>query len=143
MNEGLSGTSAGRQFSLLVVGRVSLLLGDPELKKYSIAYDVNFFNKRKGISLDFYAARQGGTDLFNSSAAFGPGLLLNWGPLNIDGEWIWMQRGGERMLADSSLRKFTAKAGTGHACMDVNLPTGALLLEPTFMVMKFQGQKMQ
>ncbi len=141
VTEALSGASAGNQFSPLLVGRASISLGDPEFKKYGISYDINYFNKRKGISLDFNAARQGESDLFRFSTSFGPGLLLNWGPLNLDGEWIWMQREGERMLADSSARQFTAKAGTGHVRLGVNVPTGRFVLEPIFMVMQFDGAK--
>jgi hypothetical protein len=135
----LSGASAGEKFALLWAGRASLSLGDPEFRKYGISYDINYFNERKGISLDLNASRQGETDLFKNSTAFGPGLLLNWGPLNLDGEWIWMERDGERKLADGQVRSFTAKSGTGHVRAGVNLPAGRFVLEPVFMVMHFNG----
>ncbi|MEZ4961014.1 MAG: hypothetical protein R2830_14410 [Saprospiraceae bacterium] len=135
----LSGASAGEKFALLWTGRLSLSLGDPELKKYGISYDVNYFSQRKGISLDMNASRQGETDLFKNSVAYGPGLLLNWGPLNMDGEWIWMERDGERKLADGQMRSFTSKSGTGHVRAGVNVPAGRFVIEPTFMVMRFSG----
>ncbi len=130
VNASLSGASVGEKYAPLLAGRASLSIGDPEFQKYAISYDINFFNKRKGVSLDFNIARQGETEQFQSSTAYGPGLLLNWGPVNLDGEWMFM----ERELAD-----ITAQGGTGHIRLGVNLPTGRFVLEPVFMVMKFKG----
>lgn len=130
----LSGSSVGKKYSPLLAGRVSVSLGDPEFNKYGIGYDINFFNKRKGISLDFNAAHQGETELFQSSTAFGPGLLLNWGPINLDGEWIFMK--GEGV---DTTRTFKADEATGHLRLGVNVPTGKFVLEPVFMVMMFKG----
>lgn len=131
----LSGTSVGKKYAPLLVGRTSLSLGDPEFQKYGISYDINFFNKRKGVSLDLNVARQGETELFQSSTAYGPGLLLNWGPLNFDGEWMLMEREGV-----DSLGTFTANEASGHLRLGVNVPTGKFVLEPVFMVMKFKGE---
>ncbi len=128
------GGSVGKKYAPLLAGRASLSIGDPEFQKYAIAYDINFFNKRKGISLDFNIARQGETEQIQSSTAYGPGLLLNWGPLNLDGEWMFLEREGR-----DSLGSFTAKDGTGHIRLGVNVPTGKFMLEPTFMVMQFKG----
>jgi hypothetical protein len=134
VNTSLSGGSVGKKYAPLLAGRASLSIGDPEFQKYAIAYDINYFNKRKGVSLDFNIARQGETELFLSSTAYGPGLLLNWGPLNLDGEWMFLEREGR-----DSLGSFTAKEGTGHLRLGVNVPTGRFILEPTFMVMQFKG----
>ena len=134
-----AGTSVGTKYTPLLAGRVSLSLGDPEFSKYGIAYDINFFNKRKGVSLDFNVARQGETDLLQSSTTYGPGLLLNWGPLNLDGEWMWLKRTGEAYLLPDNLRTFTAGSATGHARLGVNLAISRFVLEPVFMVMKFNG----
>ncbi|MCC6725267.1 MAG: hypothetical protein IT258_12220, partial [Saprospiraceae bacterium] len=134
VNASLSGGSVGGKYAPLLAGRASLSIGDPEFQKYGISYDVNFFNKRKGISLDFNASRQGETEQFLSSTAIGPGLLLNWGPLNLDGEWMFLEREGR-----DSLGSFTAKEGTGHLRLGVNVPTGKFVLEPVFMVMQFKG----
>jgi hypothetical protein len=134
VNASLSGGSVGKKYAPLLAGRASLSIGDPEFQKYAIAYDINFFNKRKGASLDFNIARQGETEQFQSSTAYGPGLLLNWGPLNLDGEWMFLEREGR-----DSLGSFTAKEGTGHLRLGVNVPTRRFILEPTFMVMQFKG----
>lgn len=134
-----SNASAGKKFAPLLAGRLSLSLGDPELTRYGISYETNYLGKRKGVSLDFNFATQGETDLFKSSTAIGPGILLNWGAINLDGEWMWMQRKGERNLADQTLRQFSASTATGHFRAGINVPISKFLLEPTFMLMHFDG----
>ena len=134
-----SGASAGKKYAPLVAGRVSLSLGNPEMTQYGIAYDINFFNKRKGGSLDFNFSTQGETDLFKASRAYGPGLLFNLGPLNLDGEWVWMEREGERKLIDGEVRSFTAKSATGHVRIGTNIPAGRFVIEPVIMAMQFNG----
>jgi hypothetical protein len=135
----LSGTSAGYKFSPLFAGRISLSFGDPEMTRYGLSYDINYFNKRKGASLDFNYSTQGETDLFKSSRAYGPGLLFNWGPLNLDSEWIWLERKGDRTLADGSVRNFKAVSSTGHVRVGTNIPAGRFILEPVIMAMQFYG----
>lgn len=130
----LDGSSAGLQFAPLWTGRVSLQLGQPEMSQYKIAYEINTFNQRKGLSLDFNGAYQGQTDRFQHSLAYGPGFLFNWGPLNLDGEWIWM-------LRESSAGSFRQGAQTGHLRLGYNLPAGRFIWEPTAMLMTFSGAK--
>lgn len=132
---GLGGNSVGIKYAPLLTGRVSLGIGDPEMERYAIAYTTQYFSKRKGISLDFNLAGQGQTDQFESALAYGPGLLFNYGPWNLDGEWIWMQRNGYR--TDNSL--FTARAATGHVRLGYNIPTGQFMLQPAGMLMLFEG----
>lgn len=136
----LNGASAGEKFSLLLAGRLSLWLGDPELTKYGISYDINYFNKRKGVSIDLNVSRQGESDIFRSSTLVGPGILLNWGPLNLDGEWLRISRRGEIEEPGGQISTFIATAGTGHLRAGINLPTGRFILEPTIMVMHFSGE---
>lgn len=131
----LSGTSVGSKYTPLLAGRASLSFGDPELSKYGISYDINFFNKRKGISLDINFAHEGETELFQSSTLYGPGFLANWGPLNFDGEWMFMERQGE-----DSQGSFSAKQGTGHLRLGVNVQAGKFALEPVLMAMKYSGE---
>lgn len=128
----LSGTSVGQKYSPLLAGRASLSFGDPEFSKYGISYDINFFNKRKGISLDINFAHEGETELFQSSTLYGPGFLANWGPLNFDGEWMFMERKGQG--------SFSARQAAGHLRLGLNLPTGRFVLEPVVMAMKYSGE---
>jgi len=133
------GRTVGQEFAPLIAGRAVLYLGDPELTKYKIGYETNFYNKRKGVSLDFNASYQGQTDLFEESIAFGPGMLLNWGPLNLDGEWMFMTRSGARTTGEGALRSFDYSSNTGHVRVGYNITVGKYMLEPVFMVMQFNG----
>lgn len=136
---GLNGSSAGKHFAPLLAGRAVLTLGNPEMQKYSISYDINYFNQRKGLSLDFNAAHQGKTDLFQSALTLGSGFLLNYGALQLDGEWTWMERSGQETLPNQSTRKVNVHASTGHLRLGVNIPVGRFVLEPVAMMMHFEG----
>lgn len=132
--------SVGTRFSPLLAGRAVLSIGDPEMEHYRIAYETNYYSKRKGLSLDFNGSWQGSTDLFETSWAFGPGLLLNWGALNIDGEWIFMTREGTRLQdGNDDLRRFDYRSNAAHLRVGYNLRLGRFLLEPTAMIMQFNG----
>ncbi len=135
----LNGSSSGKNFSPLMTGRAVLTLGDPELTQYGISYDINYFNQRKGLSLDFNAAMQGKSEQFESASTFGPGFLLNYGPLNLDGEWMWMSRSGRAESPEQEVRNYTSKTSAGHIRAGVNIPAGRFVLEPMAMVMRFEG----
>lgn len=132
---GLNGNSVGAQYAPLLAGRLSLALGDPEMEQYGIAYGTNFFNERKGISIDLNIARQGSTDQFQRSFAWGPGLMLNYGRWNVDGEWMFLQRQGLR----NETNAFTARSGTGHIRAGYNITIGKFMLQPSAMLMRFNG----
>lgn len=139
LRTGEFGATVGRNFAPLFSGRTVLYIGDPELTKYKIGYETNYYNKRKGVSLDFNASYQGQTDLFDESVAFGPGMLLNWGPLNLDGEWIWMNRSGTRTVGTGGTRSFDYTSNSGHIRVGYNIIVDKYMLEPVFMAMQFNG----
>jgi hypothetical protein len=132
---GLNGNSVGVQYAPLLAGRISLAWGDPEMEQYGIAYGTNFFNERKGISIDLNISRQGTTDQFQRSGAWGPGILLNYGRWSVDGEWLFLQRQGLRNDAN----KFTARSGAGHIRAGYNISIGKFMLQPSAMIMRFEG----
>lgn len=131
--------TVGAQFAPLWVGRAVLQLGDPEQTRYRIGYEINYFGQRKGLSLGLGGAWQGRTELFAHSRALSVDLLANYGPLNLDGEWAWLQRRDTRPLPTLVQRDFVYVSQTGHLRAGVNLPAGRYLLEPTFMVVAFRG----
>jgi hypothetical protein len=123
--------TAGRYWSPLLVGRVSFTLGDPEMKKYGISYDINYYNNRRGVTLGFNASKQGRTDAFSRNTAAGADLLINYRNLNLDGECLLLERTREGT---------THRAYTGHVRAGYNLLLhGKLFLEPTFMATGFNG----
>ncbi len=137
----LNGSSTGKNFAPLLAGRVVFTVGEPEMQKYGISYDINYFNQRRGLSLDFNAAHQGETDLFESSLTLGSGFLLNYNAFQLDGEWTWMERTGQEKLPNQSTRSIAARASTGHLRVGVNIPAGRFVLEPVAMLMHFEGAK--
>lgn len=134
-----SGTSLGNTFNPVYSCRLVTSIGQPEFTNYSINYTLNKFGQRRGLSLDFNAAFQGATDLFDQSSAIGPGMLFNWGPWTFDGEWMWMSRSGTRRLENDALRDFDTHLGTGHARLGYTFLLHRYALEPVAMVMQFSG----
>ncbi|MCO6488470.1 MAG: hypothetical protein J5I98_08640 [Phaeodactylibacter sp.] len=136
------GNSTGTSFAPLFAGRAVIYLGDPEMDKYKIGYNINYFGQRKGLSVGAGGAWQGRTDVFESSYAASADFLFNWGSLNVDGEWNIMWREGSRLLADDVERNFTYSSNTGHLRLGYNVIAGKnAFLEPSFMLMQFNGAK--
>jgi hypothetical protein len=125
--------TSGKFYSPLVVGRLAINFGDPEMEKYGISYDVNYFNKRKGVTIGVNSARQGHTDLFSVNTTNGVDVLFNFKNFNLDGEWMTLYRQKEGAQAHSQ---------TGHIRGGYNLVLkGKGILEPSFLATMFKGQE--
>lgn len=134
------GNSYGNQASPLLTGRLLIYVGDPELATYKLGGIIQHFGKRRGLSLGISAAHQGHTDLFQYNTAQGIDFLFNWDHLNLDGEWMWMQRSGERELENNQMRVFTYQSQAGHVRIAYHVVLGnQTILEPTFLLSRFQG----
>ncbi len=134
-----NGNSVGSKFSPLLVGRAVVYVGDPEMTRYKIGYDINYFGARRGLSIGFGGSWQGETVLFRSSYATEIDFLLNLGRWSVDGDWNFMWREGIRDLPSDGVREFTYSSNTGHLRMGYNLVLGRFFLEPSFMIMQFNG----
>lgn len=133
--ESFSGNSLGYQPSLLTTGRVVFHLGDSEHAQYSIGHKVNYGGQRNGISIAFAGAYQGKTDIFNSNTTYGVDMLMNWGNLNIDGEWYRLLKTGQKEFST-----FQVNSQTGYIRMSYNIARkNNRILEPTFMYGFFRG----
>jgi hypothetical protein len=126
--------TAGRFWSPLIVDRVTISIGDPDIKTYAINYGANnFFDSRKGLTIGFNSSRQGHTEIFNRNSAIGVDLMLNYKHLNLDGEWNWLERKSEGAIF---------KATAGHARLGYNMIVGKkVFLEPVFMVTAYHGDE--
>lgn len=133
---GLAGNSSGLAYSPLITGRLAFQLGEPEQTSYQPGKKVNYFGKRKGITLGLAAARQGTTDLFENNTAYGIDWLANTGNWHLDGELFFMDRSG-RPLDGSELKTdgYTGYLRLGH---NVKLPR-ALTLEPVVSYWFYRG----
>lgn len=85
---------------LLLAGRVALSLGDPEDQRYGLGHRINYFGKRKGISIALQAAR--GSGPYGDRILYGLDLLANSGPWQLDGEVMEMLGHGDTRSVNHS-----------------------------------------
>ncbi|HMO40321.1 MAG TPA: porin [Saprospiraceae bacterium] len=132
-----NGNSTGVHYAPLLSGRVAVNIGEPEMNRYKVAYDINYFNERHGLTLAAGAAWQGRTDLFSESYMTSVDMLLNLGAFNLDGEWNQMWREGRRSLENEH---FITSYATGHIRAGYNVMIDhRFFIEPSFMLMHFAG----
>ncbi|MGK7396576.1 MAG: porin [Candidatus Cyclobacteriaceae bacterium M3_2C_046] len=123
--------SGGITWSPLLTGRLVFNLGQPEHQTYAISYKVNHFGRRKGASLGISGAYHGPSDRFSARKTAGFDWLINWGPLNLDGEWFRMH---------SSRPNQTVYSQTGFIRAGYNwILNEKYFLEPALMWSYFYG----
>jgi Phosphate-selective porin O and P len=130
-----NGQSVGQKFSPLIAYRAVLSIGDPEMNQYAINYLMNFYGRRKGISLALDGTWQGQTDFFKSNTSLGADVLLNYGILNFDAEYHQMARSGQTGNQDLAQKSWVGHLRGG---LTFKLPKNGYL-EPALMVQRFQG----
>lgn len=135
--EAAGSPAGGRRWSPLVCARLAWTLGDPEMDDYGLAYRINAFGTRNGVTLAAHVAHQGATDLFERNGLHGVDLLASRGRLTLDAELDWLRRTveatGSRAAASSADRVYHARVG-----YTVPLAAGRML-EPVYMVSGFEG----
>lgn len=130
-----SGNSIGNKYAPLLIGRLVLHIGDPEFEQYTFSHKVNYFGKRKGLTVALAGAIQGTTDLFTKNQALGLDLLFNWKALNIDGEWTYLKRN-----KGANASNFIISSNTGYVRIGYNLSLkNQFILEPVIMIVQFNG----
>jgi hypothetical protein len=129
------GESQGDENSLVYVGRLALTFGDAEMEKYSFGYNINYFGKRKGITVAVNGSSQDRTPVYRENKVIGGDILFNWGAWNIDSEYFWIYKKGNGEANYS-------KARTGHFRIGHNFfLNNGTVLEPAAMVSGFFGEK--
>lgn len=127
--------SQGVNASPLFVARLALMIGDPESKEYTTGHLINYFGKRRGITLALAASRHAKTDVFDKNKALGVDWLLNFDMLNFDGEWTYLER--SKSIEN---RVVKTRSGTGYVRLGYNLAlANGQYLEPVVMYVKFNG----
>ncbi|MBC6992926.1 hypothetical protein QWY85_03515 [Neolewinella lacunae] len=126
-----AGNSTGASASPLLSGKVALHFGDPESKSYRLGHQVNYFGKRKGLTLALAAAHQSKTDAFSENAAYGLELLYNHPAFHVDGDYFLLTRHGDAG---------NTEAATGYLRIgkNINLPRQRVL-EPVASYWIFRG----
>jgi hypothetical protein len=153
----------GRIWAPLFAGRVAFTIGEPELKRYSINYQTSFLGKRKGITLGLSGSHQGETNEtatevrnaegaltgyryfggFDQNALFGADLLLNWGPWDLDAEWIGMRREfNPGFVVDHELGAEDFQDTVWHVRTAWNFAlANGRILQPAIMYTRFEGDE--
>ncbi|GLR17673.1 hypothetical protein GCM10007940_22880 [Portibacter lacus] len=127
--------SAGIQSSPLFVGRLALYFGQPESERYSTGHKINYFGKRNGLTLALAGSRQGRTDVFDRNEALGFDWLLNYGMLNVDGEWTFFSR--NKWIEENN---YASHSSGGYLRIGYNIElSNQHFLEPVLMIVKFNG----
>lgn len=79
-------------WSPLLTARTVLMIGDPEFETYQLVYSQSGFMERKGLSIGMSATYQSKTSLFRNNLVYGVDTQLNYGPLDLLAEYLWLYR---------------------------------------------------
>lgn len=128
------GESQGDENSLVYVGRFAVTFGDAEMEKYGFGYNINYFGKRKGITIAVNGSSQDRTPTYRENKVIGGDILFNYNNLNVDGEFFWIYKKGNKSSE-------YAKSRTGHLRAGYNFfLSNGTVLEPSAMVSGFFGE---
>jgi hypothetical protein len=151
--------NGGTRWAPLWTWRLAANIGDPEMKEYDLAYQVNSFGKRKGITLAVDGAYQGATNEawtwrtrpdsarvyaggFEGNRVIGCDVMANYGPLNLNGEYHALHRTFSAEFVASVLDvradAYTDEVWHVRAGYNFTLP-GDRFLEPAVMYTRFDG----
>lgn len=111
--------------------RAVLMIGDPEMKDYSLVYYQSGYGQRKGISLGINASHQGETSIFKENMFFGADIQLNYGPLDIVLEQNWMYR--ESTLSSTQTIKTTDQVNSAKMAWNF-IQKNNTIIQPSLML---------
>lgn len=120
----------GDRWAPMLAGRVALSLGDPELEKYALAYSLNYWGKRTGITLAVQGTTQGRTDNFERNNLLGFDVLANWRGLSLTAEFHIM---GRNVFGSRSVNH------VGHVRAGYAVELAGYFVEPTVTYMEARG----
>lgn len=131
----LGETQGSEENSLVYVGRAAYSFGDPEMEKYGLGYIINYFGKRKGLTVGLNGSSQDSTPRYAGNKVIGTDILFNHGPWTVDGEFFYIYK---RATGASEY----SRSRTGHirAGYSFFLKNGTVL-EPAFMYSGFYGEE--
>lgn len=129
-------STSGLHNAPMFVGRIEFFLGDPEHMKYKWGRQINYFEKRNGLSVAFAGSYQGASQEFNENAVIGADFLWNWGKFSLDGETHQLIRTAN--ASNNGKLNYFAYTGYLRSAFNIILNNGATL-EPVLMWMYFKG----
>ncbi len=84
---------------LLKTVRCAFMIGDPEMKDYSLVYYQSGLRARKGLTIGINGCHQGATSVFKNNSFFGVDFQLNYGPFDFIFEQDWMYRTKDQKIS--------------------------------------------
>jgi hypothetical protein len=116
--------------SILKTARIVLMIGEPEMKDYSLVYYQSGYGKRKGISFGINASHQGKTSIFKQNMFYGADIQLNYGALDLVLEYDWMYR--ESNVIQSQIIKTIDKVNSAKIAWNF-IQKNNTIIQPTLM----------
>jgi hypothetical protein len=117
--------------SILKTARIVLMIGEPEMKDYSLVYYQSGYGKRKGISFGINASHQGKTSIFKQNMFYGADIQLNYGALDLVLEQDWMYR--ESIVTSTQSIKTIDKVNSAKIAWNF-VQKNNTIIQPTFMI---------
>lgn len=119
----------GSIWSPLLTGRFVLMLGDPEMTEYSLAYMQSGYGQRRGLSLGANMSDMAKTEIFDRNRVYGVDAQLNFGPVDLLLEYDWLYRTKQAIEGGFTTtdRVFTSKLGYNF------LQPNGRILQPALM----------
>ncbi len=115
---------AGKVWSPLFTARGVWMIGDPEMEGYTMVYSQSGFMERKGLSIGANVTYQSKTDLFQNNLVYGADAQLNYGPLDLIGEYLWLYR---ETPSDGSFTRTTDCSYVVKGAWNTSLPNAGIL----------------
>ena len=127
-------TQGSSSNSLVYVARAAYSFGDPEMPKYGTSYIINYFGKRKGLTVALNGSSQDRTPVYKENKVIGGDILFNWGPWIVDGEFFYIYK--KNLGSEDFARARTGHLRGGYSFFLEN----ETVLEPSIMVSGFYGE---
>ncbi len=123
----------------LYTGRLMVSIGQPEETKYKYMLSGNHFGQRKGITIGVGGSTQkngavnsGDTLFFDKSNAYGADVVIDYGGLQIEGEYYIMNRESGDMDPYDGYQY--------HARIGYTMPVGNTFVEPVLLYEYYEGE---
>lgn len=112
-------------WSPLLAARAVWMIGDPEFRTYQLVYSQSGFMERRGLSLGANATYQCKTSLFRNNMVYGADAQLNYGPLDLIAEYLWLYR--ESAVGGNDYRSTTDNSYVVKGAWNFALPYAQIL----------------
>ena len=128
------GETQGSKNSLVSVARGEVYFGDPEMEKYGLGIQSNFFGRRNGITLAVNGSHQDRTPNYFGMRTLGADILWNYRYLTLELEGFLID-----YKSNTAPNAVTAKTGLARVGYSFPLKNGSYI-EPMAMISGYFGE---